>query len=170
MPGHYVQFEHSNTIQPESRRLLRSLFGNGAYVEGWAEYGAQVMMDEGLLNNDPRFRMMMRKIRLRLLANTILDVRLQTMGMTDAQAMDLMTKDTFQTQAEAEGKLASRQAQLHATAHVLRRLRAWLKLRKDYQAAAGKNFDMLKYHDLVLDQGPLPVPVVEKLVMPTAHH
>jgi hypothetical protein len=28
---------------------------------------------------------------------------------------------------------------------------------------------MLKYHDLVLDQGPLPVPVVGKLVMPTAH-
>ena len=49
--------------------------------------------------------MVMRKIRLRLLANTILDVRMHTMGMTDAQAMDLMTKDAFQTQAEAEGKL-----------------------------------------------------------------
>jgi uncharacterized protein (DUF885 family) len=47
-------------------------------------------------------------------------------------------------------------------------LREWLTLRKKYQAAAGKNFDMLKFHDLVLDQGPLPVPVVEKLVMPTA--
>ena len=40
IPGHYVQAEHANNIQPESRRLLRALFGNGAYVEGWAEYGA----------------------------------------------------------------------------------------------------------------------------------
>jgi uncharacterized protein (DUF885 family) len=169
LPGHYVQFEHLNSIQPESRRLLLSLFGNGAYIEGWAEYGAQVMMDEGFLNNDPRFRMMMRKIRLRLLANTILDVRMQTMGMTDAQALDLMTKDTFQTQAEADGKLLRAKLSSTQLATYYVGLRGWLTLRKHYQDAAGKNFNMLKYHDLVLDQGPLPVPVVGKLVMPTAH-
>jgi len=105
LPGHYIQFEHLNSIQPERRRLLRSLFANGAYVEGWAEYIAQVMMDEGFLNNDPRFRLVMRKIRLRLLSNTILDIKMQTMEMTDEQAIDLMTKDAFQTQAEADGKL-----------------------------------------------------------------
>jgi uncharacterized protein (DUF885 family) len=168
LPGHYVQFEHLNSIQPESRRLLLSLFGNGAYVEGWAEYIAQVMMDEGYLNNDLRFRMMMRKIRLRLLANTILDVRMQTMGMTDAQAMELMTEDGFQTQAEAEGKL--RRAKLSSTqlpTYYLG-LREWLACRKAYQAAAGNGFDMLKFHDEVLDEGPLPVPLVERLVLPLA--
>jgi len=168
LPGHYVQAEHANDIQPESRRLLRSLFGNGAYVEGWAEYGAQVMMDEGFLNNDPKFRMTMRKIRLRLLANTILDVRMQTMGMTDAQAMDLMTKDGFQTQAEAEGKLVRAKLSSTQLPTYFVGLREWLELRQKYQAAAGKNFDMQKYHDLVLDQGALPVPIVEKLVMPSA--
>src|ERR1700733_9047580 len=169
LPGHYVQFEHLNNIQPERRRLLRSLFANGAYVEGWAEYIAQVMMDEGFLNNDPRFRMVMRKIRLRLLANAILDVKMQTMGMTDEQAMDLMTKDAFQTQAEAEGKLVRAKLSSTQLPTYFVGLREWLAFRKNYQAAAGKNFDMLKFHDLVLDQGPLPVPVVEKLVMPTAH-
>ena len=169
LPGHYVQFEHLNNIQPERRRLLRSLFANGAYVEGWAEYIAQVMMDEGFLNNDPRFRMVMRKIRLRLLANAILDVRMQTMGMTDEQALDLMTKDAFQTQAEAEGKLVRAKLSSTQLPTYFVGLREWLAFRKNYQAAAGRNFDMLKFHDLVLDQGPLPVPVVEKLVMPTAH-
>jgi uncharacterized protein (DUF885 family) len=168
LPGHYVQAEHANNIQPESRRLLRALFGNGAYVEGWAEYGAQVMMDEGFLNNDPRFRMMMRKIRLRLLANTILDVKLQTMGMTDEQAMDLMTKDAFQTQAEAEGKLQRAKLSSTQLPTYYVGLREWFAVRKEYQEKAGKNFDMLKFHDLVLDQGALPVPVVGKLVMPTA--
>ena len=168
LPGHYVQAEHANNIQPESRRVLRSLFGNGAYVEGWAEYGAQVMMDEGFLNNDPRFRMMMRKIRLRLLGNTILDVKMQTMNMTDEQAMDLMTKDAFQTQAEAEGKLLRAKLSSTQLPTYYVGLREWLALRKEYQAKAGKNFDMLKFHDLVLDQGALPVPVVGKLVMPTA--
>ena len=46
-----------------------------------------------------------------------------------------------------------------------RSLREWFAFRKRYQEEAGKNFDMLKFHDLVLDQGPLPVPAVEKLVM-----
>ena len=169
LPGHYVQFEHLNNIQPERRRLLRSLFANGAYVEGWAEYIAQVMMDEGFLNNDPRFRMVMRKIRLRLLANAILDVKMQTMGMTDEQAMDLMTKDAFQTQAEAEGKLVRAKLSSTQLPTYYVGIREWLAFRKKYQAEAGKNFDMLKFHDLVLDQGPLPVSVVEELVMPTAH-
>jgi uncharacterized protein (DUF885 family) len=169
LPGHYVQFEHLNNIQPERRRLLRSLFANGAYVEGWAEYIAQVMMDEGFLNSDPRFRMVMRKTRLRVLANAILDVKMQTMGMTDEQAMDLMTKDAFQTQAEAEGKLVRAKLSSAQLPTYYVGLREWLAFRKKYQSEAGNNFVMLKFHDLVLDQGPLPVPVVEKLVMPTAH-
>jgi len=165
LPGHYIQFEHLNSIQPERRRLLRSLFANGAYVEGWAEYIAQVMMDEGFLNNDPRFRLVMRKIRLRLLSNTILDIKMQTMGMTDEQAIDLMTKDAFQTQAEADGKLLRAKLSSTQLPTYYVGLREWLDVRKAYQAKAGANFDMLKFHDLVLDQGPLPVPVIGKIVM-----
>lgn len=168
LPGHYIQFEHLNNIQPERRRLLRSLFANGAYVEGWAEYIAQVMMDEGFLNNDPRFRLVMRKIRLRLLSNTILDIRMQTMGMTDAEAMELMTKDSFQTQAEADGKLQRAKLTSTQLPTYYVGVREWLDFRQRYQQAAGSKFDMLKFHNLVLDQGPLPVPVVEQLVTPTA--
>jgi uncharacterized protein (DUF885 family) len=126
------------------------------------------MMDEGFLGNDPRFRMMMRKIRLRVLANTILDVKLQTMNMTDGEAMDLMTKDAFQTQAEASGKLLRAKLSSTQLPTYYVGIREWFALRKQYQDAAGKNFDMLKFHDRVLDQGALPVPVVGKLVMPTA--
>jgi len=165
LPGHYIQFEHLNNIEPKERRLLRSLYANGAYVEGWAEYIAQVMMDEGYMKDDPRFRMIMRKIRLRLLANTILDVRLQTMGMTDDQAMALMTKETFQTQAEAEGKLVRAKLSSTQLPTYYAGLTEWLALRKRYQTAKGKKFDLLEFHNLALDQGPLPVPIVEKLIL-----
>ncbi len=168
LPGHYIQFEHLNNIQPERRRLLRTLYANGAYVEGWAEYVAQVMMDEGYMNNDPRFRLVMRKIRLRLMANAILDVKMQTMGMTDQQAMDLMTRDAFQTQAEAEGKLTRAKLSSTQLPTYFVGLREWLAFRKKYQDAMGKNFDMQKFHDRVLDEGPLPFPIVEQLMMPSA--
>jgi uncharacterized protein (DUF885 family) len=164
LPGHYVQYEHLNSIQPERRRLLRSLYANGAYVEGWAEYIAQVMMDEGFLNNDPRFRLEMRKIRLRVLANAILDVKMHTMGMTDAQAMELMTEDAFQTQAEAEGKLTRAKLTSAQLPTYYVGVAEWLRFRRRYQDAAGKDFDMRKFHDAVLDKGPLPIPVVEKLL------
>jgi uncharacterized protein (DUF885 family) len=168
LPGHYIQFEHLNNIQPERRRLLRSLYANGAYVEGWAEYIAQVMMDEGFLDNDPRFRMVMRKIRLRVISNAILDIKMHTMGMTDQEAMDLMTKESFQTQAEADGKLQRAKLSSTQLPTYYVGIREWFALRQKYQAAAGKNFNLLKFHDLVLDEGPLPVPVIEKLVMPSA--
>ena len=168
LPGHYIQFEHLNNIQPERRRLLRSLYANGAYVEGWAEYIAQVMMDEGFLDNDPRFRMVMRKIRLRVISNAILDIKMHTMNLSDQDAMDLMTKESFQTQAEAEGKLQRAKLSSTQLPTYYVGIREWFALRKKYQAAAGKNFDLLRFHDLVLDEGPLPVPVVEKLVMPPA--
>jgi uncharacterized protein (DUF885 family) len=168
LPGHYIQFEHANDIHPESRRLLRGLLGNGAYVEGWAEYIAQVMMDEGFANNDPRFRLSMRKIRLRLLANTILDIRMHTMNMTDQEAMDLMTKTAFQTQAEAEGKLQRAKLSSTQLPTYYVGLREWLKLRKSYQAAKGDQFNMLQFHNLVLDQGPVAFESLEKIVMGSA--
>lgn len=166
LPGHYIQFEHLNNLHPEWRRLVRSLYGNGAYMEGWAEYIAQVMMDEGYMDHDPRFRMVMRKIRLRLLCNAILDIKMQTMDMSDEQALALMTKEGFQTQAEAEGKL--RRAKLTSTQlpTYYVGVREWLAFRKKYQDALGKDFNLLQFHNKALDEGPLPVPIVEKLIMP----
>jgi uncharacterized protein (DUF885 family) len=125
-------------------------------------------MDQGFLHNDPRFRMVMRKIRLRVISNAILDIKMHTMGMTDQQAMELMTQDSFQTQAEAEGKLQRVKLSSTQLPTYYVGLREWFEFRKKYQAAAGNNFDMLKFHDRVLDEGPLPVPIVEKLVIPSA--
>jgi uncharacterized protein (DUF885 family) len=79
--------------------------------------------------------------------------------------MDLMTKTAFQTQAEAEGKL--QRAKLSSTQlptyHV--GLQEWLKLRKQYQAAQGDRFNMMEFHNLVLDQGPIAFDSLEKIVM-----
>lgn len=165
LPGHYIQFEHANSLQPESRRLLRNLLGNGAYVEGWAEYIAQVMMDEGFLDNNPKFRMVMRKIRLRVISNAILDVKMQTMNMSDDEAMRLMTEEAFQTEAEAKGKL--RRAKLSSTQlpTYYVGLHDWLQLRKDYQQEMGAKFSMIEFHNRVLDEGPVPIMYLRQVVM-----
>jgi len=165
LPGHYVQFEHANDVQPESRRLLRAVLGNGAYIEGWAEYIAQIMMDEGFSNNDPKFRLTMRKIRLRLLANTILDIRMHTRNMTDDEAMELMTKRAFQTQAEADGKLLRAKLTSVQLVTYYVGLHDWLELRKDYKAQAGTAFTNAEFHDRALNEGPLPVMLLRGILL-----
>ena len=166
LPGHYVQAEHANEIQPVSRRLVRSLFSNGAYVEGWAEYIAQVMMHQGYANNDPRYRISYLKVWLRAIGNTILDVRMQTMGMTDDEAMSFMMNDAFQTHAEAEGKL--QRAKLSSTQLPTYYVGTseWWRLRRAYEAARGKDFTLVEFHDCALDQGALPVPWLGKILLP----
>jgi uncharacterized protein (DUF885 family) len=165
LPGHYVQAEHANEIQPIPRRLTRSLFNNGAYVEGWAEYAAQVMMQQGFADNDPRYRISYLKVWLRAIGNTILDVRMQTMGMTDEEAMSFMMKDAFQTRAEAEGKL--QRAKLSSTQLPTYYVGTseWWRLRRAYEAAKGKDFTLAEFHDRALDQGALPVPWLENILL-----
>jgi len=166
LPGHYVQAEHADDVEPPTRRVLRNLFGNGPYVEGWAEYGADVMTQEGYLNFSPKFRIVRLKIWLRAVANTILDIRLQTMNMTDQQALDLMMKDTFQTQAEAEGKLVRAKLSSTQLPTYFVGTRQWWSLRKKYQAAKGSSFTLEEFHNRALNQGPLPIEYLEKIILP----
>ena len=163
LPGHYVQAEHANEIQPVTRRLARAIYGNGAYVEGWAEYIAQVMMEEGYANNDPRYRISYLKVWLRAIGNTILDIRMQTMNMSDDEAMAFMMNDAFQTRAEAEGKLQRAKLSSTQLPTYFVGTTEWWKVRKAYQAAKGKDFSLAEFHDRVLDQGALPVPWVGEL-------
>ncbi|HZM09811.1 MAG TPA: DUF885 domain-containing protein [Candidatus Limnocylindrales bacterium] len=166
LPGHYVQAEHADDVQPPTRRVLRALLGNGAYVEGWAEYIADVMTEEGYLDHSPKFLLIRRKIMLRATANTILDIRMQTMNMTDQQAMDLMLNDTFQTQAEADGKLQRAKLSSTQLPTYFVGSRQWWVLRKKYQAAKGSGFTLEEFHNKALDQGALPLEYLEKIILP----
>ena len=166
LPGHYVQAEHADDVQPVNRRVLRNLFGNGAYIEGWAEYGADVMTLAGYDDFSPKFKLVRLKVWLRAVANTILDIRLQTMNMTDQQALDLMTKECFQTQAEADGKLVRAKLSSTQLPTYFLGTRQWWELRKKYQAAKGDKFTLQEFHDRALDQGPLPLEYLEKIILP----
>jgi uncharacterized protein (DUF885 family) len=164
LPGHYTQFEHANNLQPESRRILRGLLGNGSYVEGWGEYAVKEMEDSGYANHDPRFVLMVQKIRLRVITNSILDIRMQSRNMTDQEALDLMQQKAFQTKAEAEGKL--RRAKLTAGQLITYYVGylQWNALRDKMQSELGNRFDLKKFDDTALDEGPLPIPLLEPLL------
>ena len=164
MPGHYVQLEIGNNLDPKSRRLLRNIFGNGPYVEGWATYTQQLMSDEGFLNNSVELRMTLYKQLLRAIANTILDIRLQTMGMTEQEALDLMIKDTFQEKEEATGKIQRAQLSSCQLPTYFVGWRGWLDVREDYKKRKGAAFNLTQFHDAALKESAVPMPALSGLL------
>jgi uncharacterized protein (DUF885 family) len=164
MPGHYVQFQFANALEPKSRRVLRSIFGNGPYVEGWAFYTQQMMSDEGFLNNSPELRLTMMKQMLRGIANAILDIRLQTMGMTEQQALDLMINDTFQEKEEATGKIQRAQLSSCQLPMYFIGWRGWLDTREAYKNRKGAAFQLQQFHDAALKESAVPMPALGALL------
>jgi uncharacterized protein (DUF885 family) len=164
MPGHYVQLEYANNVQPETRRLLRSVFSNTPYVEGWAVYAQQMMSEEGYLDSSRELHLSFLKQILRVLANTILDVRLQTMGMTDQQALDLMITDTLQEKEEATAKLQRAQLSSCQLPTYYAGWKGWLAARESYRRRKGAAFSLREFHEAALKESAVPLPVLEGLL------
>jgi len=164
MPGHYVQLEIANDLEPKNRRVLRNIYGNGPYVEGWAVYAQQLMSDEAYMNNSAELRLTLMKQLLRVISNAILDIRLQTMGMTDQQALDLMINDTFQEKEEATGKLQRAQLSSCQLPTYFVGWRGWLDTREDYKKRKGAAFQLPAFHDAALKESAVPLPVLPSLL------
>jgi uncharacterized protein (DUF885 family) len=100
IPGHYLQLAASN----ESSSLVRTIFINGMFAEGWAVYVEQVMMDLGYGADDGALLLTHWKMTLRAIVNAILDVETHAGTMTEEQAVDLMVRGAFQEADEARAK------------------------------------------------------------------
>jgi uncharacterized protein (DUF885 family) len=105
MPGHYLQLQHSRRFTG-SPTAIRAALRSGSFVEGWAVYAERVMAEQGYPGDgDPRaVRMQQLKMQLRTVINAILDARIHGHGMTETEAMTLMTGRGHQEVGEAAGK------------------------------------------------------------------
>ncbi len=111
MPGHYLQLQHSRRFTG-SDTAIRAALRSGSFTEGWAVYTERIMAEQHYPGEgDPRtVRMQQLKMQLRTVINAILDARIHGHGMTEAEAMALMTGPGYQEEGEAAGKW--RRAQL----------------------------------------------------------
>jgi uncharacterized protein (DUF885 family) len=164
MPGHYVQFEYSDQVEPRWRRYLRAVNSNTPYVEGWAVYATELMINQGY-QDTAEMRLTFGKQMLRVVANTILDIRLQTMGMTDQQAMDLMTNETFQEKEEAQEKLQRAKLSSCQLPTYFLGWRGWDRLRDAYRRKEGSEFRLSEFNERALREGAVPLPVLSSIVL-----
>jgi uncharacterized protein (DUF885 family) len=159
-PGHYVQLEYSNRCPSPIRKVLQS----GVFAEGWAVYTEQMMLDQGFGGGDVGLRLQQLKFYLRAVINAILDHRMHCDGMTDAEALELLTKRAFQSEGEALGKIVrAKQTSCQLSTYFVGRM-AFYRLRQAVQREQGERFDLGRYHEAVLAHGTLPVKYLPELV------
>jgi uncharacterized protein (DUF885 family) len=151
LPGHYIQIAWSNACPSRARTVYLS----GTFVEGWAKYTERMILEAGFLSEDParlaKVTLQQRKIHLRAITNTILDVELHAGDMTESQALDLMMKESFQEAREARGKYdRARLTSTQLTTYFAGDTALW-RLRRAAETRPG--FAPYRFHEGVLAHG-----------------
>jgi uncharacterized protein (DUF885 family) len=159
-PGHSVQLEYMN----RSPSLIRKVLQSGVYIEGWAVYTEQMMLDQGYGQSDLALRLSQLKFYLRAVANTILDHKMHCSNMTDEEAMDLLVKGCYQSEGEARLKvIRAKQSSCQLSTYFTGRM-AHYRLRQQIEREMGDKFSLSQYHEAVLEPGAVSVKYLPELV------
>jgi uncharacterized protein (DUF885 family) len=161
MPGHYLEGAHSAQFPSTLRAVLRS----GLFAEGWAVYGENMMTQAGYMHGDPLFHLVQLKFYLRTVGNAILDQGVHVDHWSREQAMDFMTRQTFQQEREAAGKWVRAQLSSAQLPTYFVGVQEQFDLRHAMEARLGDRFDLKAYHDQVLSYGAPPTRYVRELML-----
>ena len=161
MPGHYLQLAHARRFTGSTR--ARAALWSGSFVEGWAVYAEELMADHGYPGEGDAaaVRMQQLKMQLRMVINAILDARVHAHGMTEAQALALMTGRGFQEEGEAAGKW--RRAQL-TSAQLSTYYVGYTEVSDLAAELAKTGLDPRDAHDRMLAHGSPPVRLLRTLL------
>jgi uncharacterized protein (DUF885 family) len=160
MPGHYLQLAHANEFNAPT--LVRAVFQSGTFVEGWAVYCEQMMAEQGY--GGPEVKMEQLKMRLRAIANAILDQSIHAGNMSEQQAMNLMMKEAFQQEGEAVAKWKRARLTSAQLSTYFVGVSEHLALREAAKKKLSNGFDLKKYNDQVISYGSAPVKYVRELM------
>lgn len=160
MPGHYLQLTHANRYPS----TLRAVLASGPFIEGWAVYAERLMVEQGYMGGDPLMQLIQRKWYLRAVANAILDQAVHVDGISRAEAMRLMTHDTFQEEREAAAKWVRAQLTSVQLSTYFVGAQEHFELREEARRRWGEGFTLKRYHDTVLSFGSPPVRHVRSLM------
>jgi uncharacterized protein (DUF885 family) len=182
IPGHYLQLAWANRCPS----LVRSIFSSGIFAEGWAVYVTQVMMDAGYGRGDPALLLAHWKLYLRAVINALIDAGIHVDGMSETEAMFLMTETGFQEEQEARAKyLRARLTSTQLSTYYIGSEEMWgleVEARRRSAAAAGApadavpeprivggfgdtpGFDRRAHLEAVLSHGTPPVRWIRKIL------
>lgn len=162
VPGHCLQGIYNNKKSPD---VVRSVFTNGAMVEGWAVYTEKMMIDNGWGNHSPEIELMLGIWKLRELANVIVDYDMQVLNKPKEEIIHLLSKECFQTDQQVEEKYKRATLSQVQLCSYYTGATAIQSLRDDYQKKMGNQFSLKEFHEKFLSFGSSPVKYIRQKML-----
>jgi len=162
LPGHHMQI----AIQQELDNIprFRTYHGYTAFSEGWGLYAEKLGKDMGFYQ-DPYSDFgrlsgeIWRAIRL------VVDTGIHELGWSEAKAIEYAMNNSPRPEKAVKSEVRRYfNMPAQATAYKIGMLKIQA-LRRLAEKERGKQFDIRRFHDVVLGSGPLPLPMLEEKVI-----
>ncbi len=162
-PGHYYQ---GLALKAQPSRV-RTALASTSFVEGWAHYCEQMMLDEGFGGNNPKLKLAQLNLALLRLCRYVVGLRLHTQGMTYEEAVNFFIREGYQERVNAERE--ARRGTIDPTylVYTLGKMEI-LKLRDEWKARMGTSFRLGEFHDRLLSYGMPPVKIIRLAMLGAA--
>ena len=153
-PGHFLHYQHLRQIESKLRKSI--LFSSAAFVEGWAHYCEQMMVDEGFRRNDPAVRLGQLAEALIRLCRFVVGIRLHCEDMSVEQGVRFFREEAFLEETSARREAERGTFDPGYIVYSLGKMMV-LKLREDYKAREGSQYSKRRFHDMLLSNGTVPL-------------
>jgi uncharacterized protein (DUF885 family) len=161
-PGHFLHYQHLRAVESKLRKS--TMFSPASFVEGWAHYAEQVMMEAGFGRSDQAMKLGQLAESLIRIARSIVCIRLHAEDMSVEGGMRLFRDEAFMEEAGARKEAERGTFDPTYLVYSIGRLML-LKLRDDYRASQEGRFSLRGFHDALLAQGTLPFWAHRKLML-----
>lgn len=163
IPGHHFQIALQSEL--EDVPTFRKVFLYTAYAEGWGLYAEQLAAEIGLYEDDPYGNLGRLQMELFRTARLVVDTGIHAQGWTHQEAVDYMVENTGLPQEWVEFEVSRYTLWPgQATSYKIGQLKI-NELRDLAQAELGDNFDLREFHNVILQNGAVPLPVLEMVVL-----
>jgi len=162
IPGHHFQISIAMGLQ--GLPLVRQQTLYTAYAEGWGLYAERLAGEIGMYQDDPFGNLGRLQLELLRAARLVVDTGLHAKDWTREQAIDYMVSTTGMAPSDVVSEIERYMAQPgQACAYKVGELKI-VELREKARAALGAKFDIRDFHAVVLENGGVPLTLLEQLV------
>ena len=152
-PGHFLHYQHLRRIESKPRKSI--MFAPASFVEGWAHYCEQMMLEAGFGGRDYGIRLGQLAEALIRLARFIVCIRLHAEDMSVEQGVRFFRDQAFMEEGSARREAERGTFDPTYLVYSIGKLML-LKLRQDWKQQRGKAFSLRSFHDTLLGQGCAP--------------
>jgi uncharacterized protein (DUF885 family) len=162
IPGHHFQISIAQDLK--DLPLIRQQTLYSAYAEGWALYAERFAAEIGMYKDDPFGDLGRLESEMFRAARLVVDTGLHAKGWTREQAVTYMVSTTGMNESEVITEVERYMGQPgQACAYKVGQLKI-LELRERAKAALGPKFNLKDFHAVVLENGGVPLTLLDKLV------